>query len=91
MDKKGQDILDDLLGKNQDVEAETDLMKFRNDAVAAFDAFVEKATTEAIEAARLAIKPFPVPNKMLENITNGVRPVMKKFLTEAYNLGELTK
>ena len=53
-----------------------------------FDGFVQEATDEAIQAAHDAVKPFPVPKKMLENIRNAVRPVMEVYLTKAYRMGE---
>lgn len=103
MDKKGQNILDKLLGKNQ--KDETDPMKEKNaekdvmkngieqidGSFATFDDFVNKATGEAITAAHDAIKPFPIPKKMLENIKNSVRPVMKKYLVEAFHMGSEEK
>ena len=39
---------------------------------------IEKILDEAMEAAKTAVKPFPIPAKMLDNIRNAVKPVLER-------------
>ena len=41
-------------------------------------ALIEKILDEAMEAAKTAVKPFPIPAKMLSNIRNAVKPVLER-------------
>jgi len=89
MDKKGQNILDKLLGKNQkDDSMKEEEATLLTATTTNFDDFVDEATKKAIQAAHDAIKPFPIPKKMLDNITNKVYPVMKEYLDKAWRVGK---
>lgn len=89
MDDKTQSILDGIIGRNKKETIQEDFQpEPQEEGIMTFDDFIQEATNKAIRAAHDAVKPFPIPKKMLENIKNAVRPVMEEYLTRAYQMGE---